>query len=279
MLCLYLPNYYSERGETLPDGESKSGAEKRRYPRANIMLKVQYRHAKDFLADYTENISAGGVFIATEERFEQGTKLDFEVSFPGLLDSIPLKGLVKWCRPARSPEEPAGIGIQFEQEQAISQGPLAQLVTKLKNSQSAQPTDAPVVFRVLLVEDNVVVRDMFRYGIQKLTTRKKFPGTSLEVEEAENGKQAWDMLKRQSFHLLVLDLYMPVMDGSKLIEHIRSDEKLKEIPIIVVSSGGREDRERALAAGADLFLSKPIKLKEMVETIESLIATNRPSAT
>jgi len=263
----------------LPNDKSEDGADRRKYPRADIMLKVQYRNAKDFLADYTENISAGGVFIITEEQFEMGTELDFEVSFPGLLDPIPLTGKVKWCRPARSAEEPAGIGIQFEQEEATGKGPLAQLVTKIEGGKSEKPAAAPVVFRVLLVEDNVVVRDMFRYGIQKLSARKKFPGTSLEVEEAENGKQAWDMMKRQSFHLLVLDLYMPVMDGRQLIEHVRSDEKLKGIPIIVVSSGGREDREQALAAGADLFLAKPIKLKEMVETVEALIATNRPSST
>jgi CheY-like chemotaxis protein len=77
----------------------------------------------------------------------------------------------------------------------------------------------------------------------------------------------------------VLDLYMPVMDGRQLIEHVRSDDNLKDIPIIVVSSGGREDRDAALAAGADLFLAKPIKLKEMVETVEALIASNRPSGT
>ncbi len=268
-----------ERKEILPDDGSKGGAERRKFPRADIMLKVQYRDARDFLADYTENISAGGVFIATEEQFETGTELHFEVSFPGLLDPIPLNGVVKWCRPASSPEEPAGIGIQFAPEQAAKRGPLAQLVTKLEKGEPAKAAEAPVVFRVLLVEDNVVVRDMFRYGIQKLTARKRFPGTSLEVSEAENGKQAWDMMKKQTFHLLVLDLYMPVMDGRQLIEHVRSDEKLKNIPIIVVSSGGREDREHALEAGADLFLAKPIKLKEMVETIEALIGTKRASVT
>jgi uncharacterized protein (TIGR02266 family) len=264
----------------LPDDDSKNGAERRKFPRADIMLKVRYRHAKDFLADYTENISAGGVFIATEEQFEKGTELDFEVSFPGLLDPIPLKGMVKWCRPARSAEEPAGIGIQFAAEEAVGKGPLAQLVTRLEEGGgSAEPADSPVTFRVLLVEDNVVVRDMFRYGIQKLSARKRFPGTRLQVEEAENGKQAWDIMKRKMFDLLVLDLYMPVMDGRQLIEHVRSDDKLKDIPIIVVSSGGKEDREAALAAGADLFLAKPIKLKEMVETVEALIASNRRSTT
>jgi uncharacterized protein (TIGR02266 family) len=279
MLCVHLWKNCRRKESALPDEDSKSGAERRQFPRADIMLKVRYRHAKDFLADYTENISAGGVFIATEEQFEMGTELDFEVSFPGLLDPIPLKGMVKWCRPARSAEEPAGIGIQFAAEEAVGKGPLAQLVTRLEEGSSKEPAETEVTFRVLLVEDNVVVRDMFRYGIQKLTARRKFPGTHLQVEEAENGKQAWDMMKRKSFNLLVLDLYMPVMDGRQLIEHVRSDDKLKDIPIIVVSSGGREDRDAALAAGADLFLAKPIKLKEMVETVEALIASNRPSGT
>jgi uncharacterized protein (TIGR02266 family) len=278
MLCLHSLRISGERNPTLPDDDSKSGAERRKFPRADIMLKVRYRHAKDFLADYTENISAGGVFIATEEQFEMGTELDFEVSFPGLLDPIPLKGVVKWFRPARSAEEPAGIGIQFAVEEPVGKGPLAQLVTRLEEGGSQEPGETEVTFRVLLVEDNVVVRDMFRYGIQKLTARKKFPGTRLEVDEAENGKQAWDIMKKKKFHLLVLDLYMPVMDGRQLIEHVRSDDKLKNIPIIVVSSGGREDREAALAAGADLFLAKPIKLKEMVETVEALIASNPRSS-
>jgi uncharacterized protein (TIGR02266 family) len=257
---------------------SEPGAEKRQYRRAPIMLKVRYRAAKDFLADYTENISAGGVFITTQEKFTEGTTLDFEISFPGLLDPIPLKGVVKWCRPHKSPEEPAGIGIQFIAEQSPGQGHLATLVDQLDNRSDSQPeaaeqTDSKTVFRVLLVEDNVVVRDMFRYGIQKLTKRNKVPGTVLEVEEADNGKQAWDLLKKRTFNLLVLDLYMPVMGGDQLIQYVRQDPKLKDIPIIVVSSGGREDHQRAIQSGADIFLSKPIKLKEMVETVEALIST------
>jgi uncharacterized protein (TIGR02266 family) len=263
----------------LADNENETGAEKRQYRRAPIMLKVRYRAAQDFLADYTENVSEGGVFVATEEKFEEGTELDFEISFPGLLDPIPLRGVVKWCRPHRSPEEPAGIGIQFLFDRSPGRGLLATLVDKLDNREKEEPPEQPEeteqrqLFRVLLVEDNVVVRDMFRYGIQKLTRRNRTEGTILEVEEADNGKQAWDMLKKKQFNLLVLDLYMPVMGGDQLIQYVRQDPALKDIPIIVVSSGGRDDHRRAIQSGADIFLSKPIKLKEMVETVEALIST------
>jgi len=237
------------------------------------MLKVRYGHARDFLADYTENISAGGVFIATEDKFERGTVLDFEISFPGLLDPIQLKGEVMWSRPSPSGDEKAGMGIKFLSE-GSGPGPLSTLVAKLENpSRAVEAETGGVVFRVLLVEDNVVVRDMFHYGIRKMTRDDKLGGARIEVEEADNGKQAWDLLQQKEFNLVILDLYMPIMDGNQLIHHMRAEERLAKVPIIVVSSGGIEDRRRALKNGADIFLSKPIKLRQMVETVESLIAS------
>ena len=110
------------------------------------MLKVRYGKAADFLADYTENVSEGGLFIATQERFEMGTILDFEISFPGLLDPIQLQGEVKWYRPASSSDEPAGIGVQFL-SQAHGSGPLSTLVSRLNQPDSdIDPETDQVIF-------------------------------------------------------------------------------------------------------------------------------------
>lgn len=258
----------------MADDHADKDAEKRNHDRTRVMLKIRYRAVNDFLADYTENISAGGLFIATDEKFDLGTVLDFEVSFPGLLDPIPLKGVVKWIRPETRLENPAGIGIQFLLEQCPGHSHLTGLVSRLgANNDPPKSMENLSVFRVLLVEDNEVVRDMFRYAIQKITARKKLPGTKLEVEESANGHDAWEILKSKPFQLVVLDLYMPIMAGDKLIQHVRGDPELRAIPIIVVSSGSREDRARALELGADIFLSKPVKLKEMVDSIEVLISS------
>ena len=157
------------------------------------------------------------------------------------------------------------------------------LVTRLQ--QQDEPQDTPPLqrplppvaegeaFRVLLVEDNVVVRDMFRYGIQKLL-RSRDNSMDFVVCEAENGSDAWKLLEQESFNLIVLDLYMPVMDGKQLIKRVRETPATKDIPIIVVSSGGDEDRRRALQAGADMFLAKPIKLRQLVETIGRLLGND-----
>ncbi len=253
--------------------DRQDGVEKRIFDRSPLMLKVRYKRANDFLADYTENISKGGLFIATEESFELGSMVEFEVSFPGLLDPIAIKGEVKWCRQSPDGEERPGIGVQFLPE-SLGEGQLATLVTRIGKSQpTREESSGETVFRVLLVEDNVVVRDMFRYGIQKMTHSKKLHGARLEVIEADNGREAWDLLQKQKCHLLVIDLYMPIMDGNQVIQHVRKDPQLKDIPIVVVSCGGDEDRDQALKNGADIFLSKPIKLKELVDTVEILMAS------
>ncbi|MBN2496193.1 MAG: TIGR02266 family protein [Deltaproteobacteria bacterium] len=229
-----------------------------------MLLKVEYKHAADFLEAYTENVSEGGVFIATEDSFHLGQIIEFSVSFPGLLDPIPVKGQVKWSRP-NSGESPAGIGVQF-----MERTDLSQLASDLRDQPSRENAE-PVTFRVLLVEDNAVVRDMFRYAIEKISRRGSLSPARMEVLEAGNGKDAWDLLRRQRCHLVVVDLYMPIMDGGQLIEYIRRDEYLKNTPVLVVSSGGREGRSRAVSSGADVYLDKPIKLKDMMETIETLI--------
>ncbi len=250
-----------------------SGADQRQFPRSPMLLKVEYSSTNEFLTDYTENISGGGVFISTNSEFELGQEIDFTISFPGLLDPIQVKGEVKWLRKEADEEGPTGIGVQFMMDQSPGREALGNLLRHLHgDSNPPAQQQASKEFRVLLVEDNVVVRDMFRYGIQKMSHRNGFNSTTLEIEEADNGKEAWEILNSKIIHLVVVDLYMPVMDGGKLIELIRAEEKLKNIPILVVSSGGREGRMRAIQARADVYLDKPIKLKQMMETIETLMA-------
>jgi two-component system chemotaxis response regulator CheY len=65
---------------------------------------------------------------------------------------------------------------------------------------------------------------------------------------------------------------MPVMDGLKLISLIRGEEGLKSMPIVVITTeGAKEDRERALALGADEYLCKPIQANKVLQVAKSLL--------
>jgi uncharacterized protein (TIGR02266 family) len=247
--------------------DAKSGDERRQYERRNLILRVDYSDAAQFLKDYTENVSEGGVFIATESPYAVGERVEFEVSFPGLLDAVAMKGVVRWTRPA-TPGNDAGIGVQFDEEVGPEGGFLRRLQARGRPASDSED----VAFCILLVEDNLVVRDMFRFGLQKFTTQLQLSRTRIDVDEAGDGKQAWDLLQKKHYHLLIIDLYMPVMDGGTLIQRIRDSESLRSTPIMVVSSGGSEGRAVAARAGADVYLDKPIKLRQMTETIATLIA-------
>jgi len=65
---------------------------------------------------------------------------------------------------------------------------------------------------------------------------------------------------------------MPVMDGLKLISLIRGDESLRQMPIIVITTeGAKEDRERAIALGANEYLTKPIQANKVLRIAQSLL--------
>jgi two-component system chemotaxis response regulator CheY len=65
---------------------------------------------------------------------------------------------------------------------------------------------------------------------------------------------------------------MPVMDGLKLISLIRGDDSLRQMPIIVITTeGAKEDRERAIALGANEYLAKPIQANKVLRIAQSLL--------
>lgn len=138
---------------------------------------------------------------------------------------------------------------------------------------SADPrgTPPPGGFRVLIVEDNPHIIEMYSYVLKKLAANELKGATPLEVHFAADGHAALTMLHDSTFHLVMTDLYMPVMDGFQLIEKMRGEEPLKKIPVVAISAGGQDARERALKLGVDMFLKKPVRFAEVMETVKQLL--------
>jgi CheY-like chemotaxis protein len=122
---------------------------------------------------------------------------------------------------------------------------------------------------VLLVEDNHLISDMFSYGIRKYFRGK--PGY-VTVDHAADGARAWEMLSGGSYDLAIVDYYLPQLDGAQLVQRMRAEPRLATVPVVAVSVGGPEARDATLAAGADLFLDKPLVLKDLFATLERLNA-------
>jgi uncharacterized protein (TIGR02266 family) len=256
-------------GRSMPDNDDK-----RRSDREPVTLFVEYEGAEDLLGDYTENLSSGGTFVATNRELPIGTSIKLVLSFPGLVEPISVEGTVRWTRGARTGSdvqmdgEEAGAGIQFEPGPARDQ--LAQMIEKIR---LGDPKTVSRVYKVLVVEDNRHVATLIQDGLRGSIKREFGGGVSFAVSNAEDGRQAIDVLRRDKFDALIIDVYLPIVDGAKVIATARTELGLTNLPIIAVSAGGDSARKSALAAGANIFLDKPMRLRQVIETIQKLITS------
>ena len=257
----------------MPDDTSKD--ERRTHSRTELILKIDYPTAGDFLADYTHDMSDSGVFVATSKSFEIGEKLTFDISFPGLLEPIRARGEVRWRRTEKeeTDEEPAGIGITFIFSSEEEAAEWKRLLERIENppSPSAAAGEPAPPFRVLLADDSSTVREMFRYAVQKFHRGRLKGQRLLDLVEAEDGNAAWERLQEASFDMAIIDYYMPVMDGAELIRLIRKEKKHKSLAVIVVSQGSEEVCEEVYSAGADLFIKKPVLLNQLLRSLEMVM--------
>jgi CheY-like chemotaxis protein len=90
------------------------------------------------------------------------------------------------------------------------------------------------------------------------------------VVSAQNGQEALARIKETMPNLAIVDFMMPILDGGKVIKAIRSDQRLRDIPIILASAL-REQTIRELCEGYDVFLRKPYKTEQLMEEISKLI--------
>ena len=118
--------------------------------------------------------------------------------------------------------------------------------------------------KVLVVEDNELNLRLFCDLLR---------AHDCMVEGVRDGREALSAARAFLPDLIVMDIQMPHVTGFELIEQIRADGGLAEIPVMAVTAyAGRADEERARAAGADAYVSKPISLMRFVETVEGLMA-------
>jgi two-component system, sensor histidine kinase and response regulator len=118
---------------------------------------------------------------------------------------------------------------------------------------------------LLLVEDNPVNRKLAVKMLEKMGHR---------VSTAGNGRQALEILDRESFDAVFMDVQMPEMDGYEATATIRSKERAtgEHVPIIAMTAHAMKgDRERCLEVGMDGYVAKPINSAELFDTLETLM--------
>ncbi|GEM_PF-3390885 len=119
--------------------------------------------------------------------------------------------------------------------------------------------------RILLVEDNEFNQEVAREILE---------GAGLRVEIAGNGREALERLDSERYDLILMDCQMPVMDGYTATREIRRRPGLQDLPIIAMTASAfKEDRDRALSAGMNDFITKPVEVDRMFSTLARWLGT------
>ncbi len=120
--------------------------------------------------------------------------------------------------------------------------------------------------RILVVDDEEDLGRILKFALM---------AAGHEVLLATDGAEGLRMAREDSPDLVLLDLMLPKIDGYKVCRMLKFDERYKQIPIVILSARTQEvDKQMARETGADLFITKPYNLNEILSTIQQLLRTS-----
>src|SRR5215468_7115693 len=225
-----------------------------------FIVRAEVRAGDDTVISYGFDLTSSSIFVVTEWHAPIGTTVSLQLSFPRILEPIDIVARVADIRVAGEPGEPGGVRLTFDEADVG-----ARLMSQLEHVGAADAAaDRP--YRVLLVDDSWLIRDMFAYGTATFFER---PG-ALAIDHAEDAEEAWGKLAKSTYDLLIVDYFLPAEDGASLIARLRADARLARTPIVAISVGGRDAREATISAGADVFVDKPLVFRDLFNTLRVL---------
>jgi two-component system chemotaxis response regulator CheY len=117
--------------------------------------------------------------------------------------------------------------------------------------------------KVLAVDDSTLIQQMYKMVLMRYRC---------EIIQALNGQDGLDKLeKHPDVNMMLVDINMPLMNGLEFIQKVKAAEKFKSIPIIIVSTEGKEeDTQRGLALGASGYVKKPFQPSDLHSLISKL---------
>ncbi len=121
--------------------------------------------------------------------------------------------------------------------------------------------------KILIVEDDRNISKLVRYNLEK---------ADLECLTCICGEEAFEILDQKPIDLIILDIMLPKMDGLSVCREIRNNERLKHIPILILTAKGEEiDRVVGLELGADDYMVKPFSPRELVLRVKAILRRKR----
>ncbi|MGB4592230.1 MAG: response regulator [Coriobacteriia bacterium] len=120
-----------------------------------------------------------------------------------------------------------------------------------------------MAFKVLLVEDNPQNRYLVTFLLEN---------TGYEVVTAEDGEEALAAVEEHVPDLILMDVQLPRMDGYEATRRIKADTRFRDTPLVALTAHSMKgDRAKALEAGCDDYITKPVDAEQLLRTIKTLL--------
>jgi CheY-like chemotaxis protein len=231
--------------------------------RHRLILRAEVMFGGRRIVTRTREVSLSEVVVPLSIAPPPGEPVELSLSFPGLVEGFGVYGTVVAHEAGNGPGELPCATIRIDPDSDAFRRRLSAILSPDRAGRG----DTTSNYRILIVEDNGMIGDMFSYGVSKYF--KTRGGVTVDV--AEDGAAAWDRLVASSYDLAIVDYYLPVVNGAQLISQIRGDERVAGLPVVAISVGGDDARYASMSAGADLFLDKPIVLRDLFATLDRLV--------
>ena len=115
---------------------------------------------------------------------------------------------------------------------------------------------------ILIVEDHPTMRDAMRLVLEE---------DGHQVEDASDGEAGIAMVREHAPDVVLLDLNIPVVSGAEVLETLKADPATSEVLVVVVTATGEEGRRKAIAQGADGYITKPFSPLALLQTVARVL--------
>ena len=118
--------------------------------------------------------------------------------------------------------------------------------------------------KILIAEDRPSSRELIRTVLE---------GSGYSVSEAVDGREAVELARRVNPDLIIVDLQMPFLDGLGVLQELRRDPRFASVPIVALTASAMQgDREKAIQAGFNEYITKPVNLRTLREEVSRLLS-------
>ncbi len=123
-----------------------------------------------------------------------------------------------------------------------------------------------MAYKILIVDDSLPMRSVIKKTVKASGFRVG------ELVDASNGKEALDIVKRERFDLVLTGYNMPGMNGLELIDEMKNDDMLKDIPVVMITAEGSQQRvAEFMEKGAAGYIKKPFTLEEIKSKLDHIL--------